>query len=986
MSTSALVDQAIRDRIGPWAPDAVPALDAFDLDRNVVVRAAAGSGKTTHLVGRMVALVRRGVPLPQIAAITFTREAAGEMRARFFEELSAAREALTGVERDHVEQALADLEQGFIDTIHAFCARLLRERPLEAALPPGFTTLEERDEQPLRREAWQRYLSRRLDDSPDDLEHLEALGMAPHDLFDFFSELCRFPDLPPLTEADAARPDLDDALERTRQFVATWQAHRPPQTADDKDPDRVMEAFDTAEALLAHLDMDEDRHRARVLREIARAMKDDDRAHVTLSRWGARGSDAYAMARTLRDEALPTLYQQVVAPALQAWDAFVYRHAASFVRPAVTFYLEERRRNGTLTFHDLLLGARDLLRDHPDVRRALQERYRYLLVDEFQDTDPIQAEVLFYLTGTNHAATDWTACAPRPGSLFIVGDDKQSIYRFRRADMQVFDQVARLIERGGGEAVRLVTNFRSREPICAWCNDAFDALFDGHGAPYQAQYDPLRPHRDAGHDPTALRQLRTPKVPWNRAEAIAEHEAEEIARFIRGALDGEAAGMTGDDGAVFEAAPRYGDFMILTRLTKRLPVYAEALTRYGIPYTIAGSKTIGADDELRALVDLLALAMRPDDAVARVAHRRGLLAGWSDDLLFRFRHVVGGSFSDPACPDLSDHEDALTDEEIEQIRDAFAQEARARRLLHTLPTSAAVDVLLDERGLLAAAASGEAGSLRAGGLLRVRALIHELEAQGLHTQAILDELDLILDGEREMAAMTLETGAEDAVRLMNVHQAKGLEADVVFLADPYDSGHRPTPSLHVARRDDGEDDVVVLPARQRVGDYGSTTLAAPKAWDDHYAEEEERFDAAEERRLLYVAATRARNLLVVGRYEGKDDQGFWSDLYPFLERHDIPDLETLPATPRAHRGAPPDLPTSRERRRTRLADAQTPSYRVRTITDDLAHAEGAEERGYGAAFGTALHALFAWLLQHPDAPNDQIATMRSLLLARHVPP
>ena len=187
-----------------------------------------------------------------------------------------------------------------------------------------------------------------------------------------------------------------------------------------------------------------------------------------------------------------TLVRDVLAPAIRAWREHIHPILIAIVAPAVRDYAAWRRRSGRLNFQDLLLHARDLLRDNPAVRRAFQERFLPILVDEFQDTDPIQAEILLYLTGSDTAGTDWRTLTPRPGSLFVVGDPKQSIYRFRRADIETYGLVRSRIEQDG-RLLALTTNFRATGRLCDWVNTVFRAEFPAEASREQAAFAASRP-------------------------------------------------------------------------------------------------------------------------------------------------------------------------------------------------------------------------------------------------------------------------------------------------------------------------------------------------------------------------------------------------------------------------------------------------------------------------------------------------------------
>jgi ATP-dependent helicase/nuclease subunit A len=976
-------DDPVRARIGPWQEDGVPALDDFEPDTNFVVSAAAGSGKTTALVARMVALVRQGLPAEDLTAITFTRKAAGEMSTRFFRELRAAREALPAgsEERQNVVRALGRVQSAFIGTIHAFCSRLLRERPLAAGLPPDFTAgLDDREERRLRERAWQSHLQRVHEERPEAFETITEYGVDPQDLTAFFQRLCTHPDLTPVTHPPDDPPSLEAAVEAARERLAEWDARRPETLPKGTDP--VMAAFDTARRMLRYRDLDTPAARAEFL-SLFRDVSDTERAKVKVTYWRGDAVDNKEWATALRDDLLPSFIEHTVQPVLRAWEAQVHAAIVEFTRPAVRRYRELRREEGLLTFHDLLAHTRDVLRDQPDTRRAIQERYPVLLVDEFQDTDPLQAEILSYLAGRDPTERDWTACRPRDGSLFVVGDDKQSIYRFRRADKAVFDAFRARIDRApNGDAVTLSKNFRSRAPICEWCNEAFSVLFDDPAyRDLQAPYVPFDPQRPAGPEDTALRRNPLDKVAYNRGDDIAEQDARRIARFIRGARAGAAdpAFYEDVDGAVFRDGVNYSDFLILTRAKSRLGVYTETLSAYGIPYTVTGSEDLGDSDELTAVVDLLRCALRPDDPVAAVAYLRGPLVGWSDEDLYRVRQA-GGRFDRMHEPVPDDVLAEVTDERARRVAGAFDRLRAARRMMRAHRPGVGGERLVDETGLLAGAAHPDApreASLRAGAVLRIVSYVQHLGAQGLGWGEVVEELDRVREGDEAVDGMTLETGHGDAVRVMNVHQAKGLEAPVVVLADPYTSGSAPAPRMHLRR----EEDAVVAPVVQGEGHFERVTHA-PLGWhadsDRAYQAEEERHQAAEERRLLYVAATRAERLLVVSTYPEKPDDGPWAPLYEHLA--DAPALSVPDVEPPAAQEAPaPDLAAGRADRRTRLDRQSVPSYALSSVTDgtDAGIEVAPTEEGGSREFGTVLHALLEQMVRHrPEPPTFDDAALR----------
>ncbi|MFB6272399.1 MAG: UvrD-helicase domain-containing protein [Salinibacter sp.] len=991
-------DDYWRARIGPWREEGLADLSAFRPDTNFLVRAAAGSGKTTALVARMTALIRTGAATPgDMAAITFTRKAAGEMEERFYAELRQARRALADAlddeelssderdrwraQRGRVETALRTVQQCFIGTIHAFCGRLLREHAFEAGLPPDFRVgLEDRDEEELRRRVWADYVDRVRREAPDRLDEIQDLGLTPDDLADFFETLSRYPELDLYTNAPDAPPSMDEAVAAAQEFVRAWQAQRPESPL--KDRDGAQEALDRAEGMMAHRPLDQPAEQARLLELMEDGYSASrESGKVTLSAWGGRGSDAYEAARTLRDEAYPKLMEEFVRPVLRRWQAYVHERAVAFVEPATEAYLERRREEGQLTHHDVLYFTRNLLRDHSEIRRRVQRRTPRLLVDEFQDTDPLQAEILFYLASRDPAERDWTQCTPRPGSLFIVGDDKQSIYRFRRADIEVFERVVALVDRAGGTVADLTKNFRSHGQICDFCDRAFgdafavDALADVQ-ADYEA-FDPQRPRDGTAADSHSLRRIQVDYKYRNNGAAIATDDADQIARFIRSALDAgtthEMAGPADDPTVIFPGGAAPEDFLLLTRKKKRLPIYAEALAERQIPFTVTGSQDLRQSEDLRDFVDLLTCALRPDDPVAAVAYLQGGLVGLSDGDLYELRQACDAADRDPfsamETPLPASVLDALSDDLADRVQTAYERVRRAREIVRERRPALALPAIAEAAGLLPAAAhppAADDGSLRAGRLLKTFALVQREAEDGADWAQVLDLLQDVVDGAEEVDGLTLESGAGGAVRLMNVHQAKGLEAPVVFLADPYSSGggnHGPTRHIH---RGDGAPQLVAPVTEEVFSAFNQRTIThAPRGWhadsDAAFETLEEQHEAAEATRLAYVAATRAERLLVVSTYHDRNDErkdGPWQDLNPPLS-DDIPLLPSPDTATTAPPEAPaPSLDAHADRRADAVVRASDPSFHEHTV-----HAEGgdgaslSDKMGRGRVFGTAVHAL-----------------------------
>ena len=834
MSRSVLPDRQARQQI------------VHDLDTCILVEAGAGSGKTSSLVDRMVALIREGrAPAEKVVAITFTRKAAQELKGRFQVELEQAYARETdNSQKDRLSRGLDELDRCFLGTVHSFCAAVLRERPIEADLEPDFEDLAELADSLLLERAWHEYLSKVQHDGPDILEELQELGVDAQDLYDCYKALSTYPDVD-VVRCPAPRPALDTVRQELYGLL-NWVEAVLPQDTPEKGWDDLQELLRTALRRRSVFDLDDDIAVMRLLADLDRSKK------PTLNRWRCPDDAKQAKSR------FETFRSEYLAPALRQWREHRHSSLIDFVMHAIEHYGNLKHDKSSLNYQDLLMHTANLLRKNAEVRSYFQKRYTHLLVDEFQDTDPIQAEIMFYLTGQGQNETDWRRLKPRPGSLFVVGDPKQSIYRFRRADIDIYQEVKRLIVASGGAALSLTTNFRSVDALGEWANPVFHLLFADEKTRFQASFEGLDTVRvvDGGCQ-CGLLKISIPKVKYNKAEEIAIMDADRIAGWISGALAGGLSLSRTDEErrAGLTEKPRPEDFLILMRYKGNMDIYASALESRGIPYQIAGGAGFSRSPELSELLKLLRSLLDPGDPVRLVAVLRGYLFGISDSQLYRFKKAGGVFHLDSAMPG------QLSAGDSDILGWAFEQLRRFRQWMQDLPASAALEAIISELGIVPDALVGEMGRSQAGYLIQCLELLADAERKGTASfSGLVDYLANLLEVgiEEEIAIAPWES---DCVRIMNLHKAKGLEAPVVFLANPAKNGSH-TPKVHISRTDGMPRGYFVIEKKKW---YVSEVLAQPVDWDT-YCEIEQQYLDAEEQRLLYVAATRARDLLVISTY------------------------------------------------------------------------------------------------------------------------
>jgi ATP-dependent helicase/nuclease subunit A len=922
-----LSDQAARDAI------------ASDLDTTLMVEAAAGTGKTTSLVTRLIALLRKGrCDVSHLAAITFTVKAAAQLRERTQEALEKELRTARGEERMRLEAAVHDLDRAFIGTTHAFCARLLRERPIEAGLDPEFKEIEQLDAALLTSEFWQRWYHGHAALGDERIRAAREVGLTSEILASTFVSLVEFHGDVEIVSEECERPDLDAVVGEVLRFVQRIEPELSqvvkPGNNDFESMMRSLQRIRNTRNLSDPL----------VQVEFLTAGAHETRK-ATLKNWpdGPRAKSYY--------QEYAIIAGQRVKPAITKWREYLHCIAMDVLRPALADFAKERRRSAQVSFNDLLVFGRDLLRDHPQVRRYFQRRFTHVLVDEFQDTDPLQAEVLFYLTGGETEERNWLKLTPRPGSLFIVGDPKQSIYRFRRADITTYLAVRERIEATGGRIVALSTNFRSSRAICTYVNTSFSTLFDATSVAEKRQ----APHVDLAHhhEGGAIDGVYVLETPTGKNEEMADAEAKCVARWIRRAVDSQ---MKIHDGGA-ERDVRWSDFLLVSRTKSRLRHYAAALEQEEIPYEVTGAERFRESQWLRAALPLLRAVVDPSDPVSVASFIRGPFCGAADDELYDF--VSSGGKWSPFAP--------RPETTVQSVADGFDILREAIELARDLPPAAAIARTFDRIGILGYAAAAEHPGTAAGNILLALAIAREESAEGASYAAVVDRLAMVLEENVEIEEMDVDPSRGKSVRLMNLHQVKGLEAPVVFLIEPSESKSY-EPVRHIDRTVSGSRGYFAI--RNKKGAWGKDEVALPRDWDQH-AQREKQFEQAEEQRLLYVAATRARNILVIGAFRKKSEiAGRWKDLARSVTKslfgHDREGQRELVL--RREGESFGEAVAAIHRRR---EAAHEESYSVVPVTriahdthQKLVRAE--EGLGKGTSWGRVLHRLFEAMLREPS--------------------
>ena len=803
------------------------------LDESLIVEASAGTGKTTELVRRIVSVLgERKTTIDKIAAVTFTHKAAGELKLRLREELDKQR-----IEHPALEDALQRLEEASIGTIHSFCAQILRERPVEARVDPAFQELSDQESNRLYQKSFRAWLEKGLARSSPGLRRAFA-RLAWRDSWD---------DSPPLEQLqwagkklvewrDYPEPWLRDEFfrdEEIKTLVRMVRELAEMSTKPRRVTDTLYRGLAPARALAGWIEKaesagprDYDALEGLLLklgRDLRRDLKKGS---------GEYGGGAKREDLVLRREELLRWIEEFRRRA----DADLAVELREEMRGLIDEYNERKSRAGKLDFVDLLISVRDLVRDNSDVRHYLQDRFTHLFIDEFQDTDPLQAEILLLLASGDRHETDWRRVVPASGKLFLVGDPKQSIYKFRRADIVLYRKVRDDLRDRGVGFVKLTRSFRSVRNIQQFVNAAFETEMTGDVESGQADWAPLEQDRDDIDGRPSVIVLPVPRPYKSRLakEAVNKCLPDAIAAYIAWLVNDSQWGFRARDVAVLFRRRTQGG----SDLTRE---YARALEARGLPHLLAGSKSFHRREEVETLRAGLAAIEWPDDELSIFATLKGSLFAIRDEVLLRYRHERKHlhpfhKFDPSADPDFI------------QVEEALALLGELHRARNRRSFAATVNALLEATRAHAGFVLRPGGNQILANVARVADLARSYEMSGgISFRGFVDELAAQAEKEEAAEAPVLEEDS-DGVRLMTVHGAKGLEFPVVILADL---------TANIAAR---EPDQYVDGERRLC----ATRLlrCAPRQLVEHEFAEGER-ERAEGVRVAYVAATRARDLLVI---------------------------------------------------------------------------------------------------------------------------
>lgn len=857
-----------------------------DYETTLFVEAAAGTGKTTALVGRIVGLIRSGKGmLGRLVAVTFTEKAAGEMKLRLRLELEKARVHAVPLERSRLDKALEELELAHIGTIHAFCGDLLGERPVEAGVDPAFKMLDDAAAEAIADQAFERWLQRILENPPEGPRRIlrrRSGGEPPHE------------------QLRAAMHTLRDH----RDFARRWR--RDPfdrQVAIDVLLDELAEVGE-----LASLSSWSDDYLARNLSEISSFVREATRLEAVRGRdydgleaelrdlatnrrrfkgWDHKGAVRTTFGHLSRNDVLAR--RDEVRSKLKAFVAASDADLAPLVhdalQEAIADYEVLKSKAGSLDFLDLLIKMRDLVRDSEGVRKELQARFTHFFVDEFQDTDPLQAEILLLLAADDHTTADWRLVQTVPGKLFLVGDPKQSIYRFRRADVALYAEIKRLLLGTGAVVLHLTTSFRAPPSIQAFVNSAFAPAIT---ADEEAEgYVPLERARDEVSGRPTIVALPAPR-PYGDYGKVTDWRINESLPGAVGAfvdwLVNESGWTVEEEGQKIAIRPRHVAILFRRFRNFRADVtrpYVRELEARRIPHVLVGGRSFHDREEVVALRNAVTAIEWPDDELKVFATLRGPLFALGDESLLLYRQWINddGVLKFRRLDPMHVADRATLVPAALEVAEALDLLRRLHVGRNSRPIAETLTVLLQSVRAQAGIALWQNGEQALANCQRLIDTARRFERSASSFRAFAESIEADAEGGEVDEAPIVEEGTE-GVRVMTVFKAKGLEFPVVILGDPTCPASRDRPGRHI----DTSRSLWLEPI------CGASPVELLEASDL-----ELRRDRAEAVRVAYVAATRARDLLVLPTCGDEPVEGWFEAVNPILYPSDAARRSSSPA-------------------------------------------------------------------------------------------
>jgi ATP-dependent helicase/nuclease subunit A len=851
--------------------------------RRVLVSAGAGSGKTRVLVERFLKLLEENPDwqVSDIVAVTFTEKAAREMVSRIRREIRSRIEQSTDIkQRQRLREHRNALDSSRIGTIHSLCASLLRAHPAEAGLDPEFEVLEEIETAVLLEQAIEETLieTARSESQETEIFSYLTLHQVRSSLRSLIAQgeggrtaLAKFiNEKAKDSAAQIQQPSEKNAasiLIFWQEIIKRYRIEAANSLLERSAWRRDAETIRTVAALKDDDKREQCRLQVLELLEVAEFSDEDERVKALLAiatcinlRGGSKknwaSEDEFEAVKIalgnlrecIRSEKLLTL--ELNEADYQSAEVACY--LAKLYEKARGRFEQSKTERAALDFNDLEEITGHMLTTHEDVRRLYTDglRIRALMIDEFQDTSPLQKNILWMI-------------APANQELFIIGDAKQSIYRFRGADVTVFQNARNEVETLDGRVIGMDTCFRTHTRLIDFVNHIFPSVFTIESR-YDTAYEKMSTQRFPSHERASVElhiiaqsrntedKVLEPKTRLN-ASQLREIEAALIARRIE-EIRQQGEILLFDEKETQVRSAEYGDFALLFQASTNFDIYEQALADARIPYVTVAGRGFYARQEITDINNLLSFLASPNDNLSLASALRSPLFALSDETLLRLRLPQIPSLWQALC----DTSIEISKDQIEAVRFARDTLQDLRTLVGRTSAAQLINAAIRATGYMATLTLLPNGERRVANIEKLIEQTHKLSTMTL--AEVVERIgDLRFREIREGEATIEESGA---VRLMTVHKSKGLEFPIVWIVDATYGGN-PNKSIIATHADLGfavdvrSDEFDTRDERPRAASFDLLKIV------------ETQMDRAEKKRLLYVAATRARDHLIISGSLGR---------------------------------------------------------------------------------------------------------------------
>jgi len=805
-------------------------------DSNVVVSAGAGAGKTTVLSERYFRLISEGkAGVENILTLTFTRKAAAEMNERIYQRLLNSSNPVA------ISQA-AEFDKAKISTLDSFSAQIVRNGSERFGISSDFSSDNEAAAN-IAEEAALDFLLRKQDDKYlQEFIYLHGFELVYERMFVPLA-VNEFNISDPVDFAGLLEKQKSELNRAYRKNLGELEKIRTDILSLSPDIGKVMIGNISSCEKLEDMERFSDDSGKNMTGDFLEAL-----VSIKFKKGTSKHPETPLLSEYIENWRILISITESVANGISSLPFL--KGMFSLLDEFQNLFLARKRISGILTFQDVSKMAVSILKEDINLRNFYKKEFRYIMIDEFQDNNLMQKELLYLLAEKSELTSTGIPGAEdlEPDKLFFVGDEKQSIYRFRGADVSVFKGLSNELINSGGKALALSTNYRSEPDLIKFFNRVFDVVMKDSEEPFEADFEPLE-YRNPVGDLVPEISVFYKQESKTGEDYLHNNEAEAwyIANFIKDKVENKSLEIA-KDGSLVSAG--YDDFAILMRSTSNQIMYEKYFRKLNIPCTVQGVRALFMEAPVNDIYNLLQLLVYPGDRVSYAAVLRSPLVNLSDDISTAILLSGGAAFSLSAITELEDI--PIREDDIAKYNNARDLYLRLAADVDYVPVADLIRVIWYEGGYRNYLMSNREyhGYLEYYDYLKTLAI--RSDDKGDCLAVFLDFIRDNLGKYEKLPDLELLRDETGGVQLLTIHKSKGLEFPVVIVANTGNAGRPGGSSPYYISDDFG----ITLKYESRSGGKANYFY-------DHAKELEAGKDLAENKRILYVAMTRAQSHLII---------------------------------------------------------------------------------------------------------------------------